>query len=148
MASAQDGQTPESELQDVDWEAVEHTPEFQELVASRRRFVIPATIFFMAWYLGFVALCGYAEDFMAESVYEGLTVGYCLALTQFVMVAVLGMMYLRRAQNVFDPLADKVAEMVEHREGRFAKGAVPEASTTTPSPPAGATSTSTDPEVR
>ena len=32
---------------------------------------------------------------MAERVYEGLTVGYCLALTQFVMVLVLGLLYLQ-----------------------------------------------------
>ena len=52
---------------------------------------------------------------MAESVYEGLTVGYCLALTQFVMVAVLGLWYLRKADRTFDPLADKVAQMAENR---------------------------------
>ena len=125
MATAGEGRTPESELHDVDWEAVEQTPEFQELVKSRRRFVIPATIFFLLWYLGFIALAGYAEDFMAESVIEGLTVGYCLALTQFVMVAVLGLWYLRKADRVFDPLADKVAEMVDNRGGRFAKGQPP-----------------------
>ncbi|MGI9098716.1 MAG: DUF485 domain-containing protein [Solirubrobacteraceae bacterium] len=93
----------------VDWEAVEQSPEFRELIAVRRRFVLPATIFFLAWYFGFVLLAGYAPDFMARSVYEGLTVGYCLALTQFVMVGVLGIMYLRRAERVYDPLAEKVA---------------------------------------
>jgi uncharacterized membrane protein (DUF485 family) len=124
-----DGRAPQSELHDVDWEAVERTPEFQELVTQRRRFVIPATIFFLAWYLGFIALAGYAPDFMAESVYEGLTVGYCLALTQFVMVGVLGILYLRRAERVFDPLADKVAEMVDNRGGRFTKGAPPATTT-------------------
>ena len=36
--------------------------------------------------MAFILLAGYAEDFMASSVYEGLTVGYVLALTQFVMV--------------------------------------------------------------
>jgi uncharacterized membrane protein (DUF485 family) len=124
MATAPgDGRRSESELHDVDWEAVEHTPEFQKLVRSRRRFVIPATIFFLCWYLGFIALAGYAEDFMAESVIEGLTVGYCLALTQFLMVAVLGLWYLRKADRTFDPLADKVAEMVANRGGRFTKGA-------------------------
>lgn len=94
----------------VDWEAVEQSPEFRELVATKRRFVLPATIFFLAWYFGFVLLAGYAPDFMARSVYEGLTVGYVLALTQFVMVGVLGVMYLRRAERVFDPLAEKVVE--------------------------------------
>jgi uncharacterized membrane protein (DUF485 family) len=92
----------------VDWEAVERSPEFRELTAARRRFVLPATIFFLAWYIGFILLAGYAPDFMARSVYEGLTVGYCLALTQFVMVFALGLMYLRRSERVYDPLAEKV----------------------------------------
>ncbi len=103
----------------VDWDAVEQSPEFKELVAARRRFVLPATIFFLAWYIGFILLTGYAPDFMSESVYEGLTVGYCLALTQFVMVFTLGYMYLRRADKVYDPLA---ATVVQKAAGR---GAVP-----------------------
>jgi uncharacterized membrane protein (DUF485 family) len=97
-------------MTNIDWEAVEREPEFQELVQRRRRFVVPATIFFLAWYLGFIALCGYAPDFMAESVYEGLTVGYVLALTQFVMVFALGIMYLRRSASTYDPLAQIVRE--------------------------------------
>jgi uncharacterized membrane protein (DUF485 family) len=92
----------------VDWEAVERSPEFKELITARRRFVLPATIFFLSWYLGFILLAGYAPDFMARSVYQGLTVGYCLALTQFVMVGALGLMYLRRSERVYDPLAEKV----------------------------------------
>ena len=96
--------------QDIDWEAIEASPEFQELVHKRRSFVVPGTIFFLSWYMGFILLAAYAEDFMSERVYEGLTVGYCLALTQFVMVLVLGIMYLRRADRVYDPLAAKAIE--------------------------------------
>jgi uncharacterized membrane protein (DUF485 family) len=91
----------------IDWEAIERSPEFQELVRGRRSFVIPCTIFFLGWYMGFIALCAYASDFMGERVYEGLTVGYCLALTQFVMVWGLGLWYLRKADREFDPLAEK-----------------------------------------
>jgi uncharacterized membrane protein (DUF485 family) len=94
----------------VDWAAVERSPEFRELIAARRRFVLPATIFFLLWYLGFILLAGYAPDFMGRSVYEGLTVGYCLALTQFVVVGALGIMYLRRAERVYDPLAEKAVQ--------------------------------------
>ena len=94
----------------VDWQEIARSPEFQELVRARRRFVLPATIFFLSWYIGFILLTGYAPDFMARSVYEGLTVGYCLALTQFVMVGALGLMYLRRSERVYDPLAAKVRE--------------------------------------
>jgi uncharacterized membrane protein (DUF485 family) len=94
----------------IDWEEVERSPEFRELIAARRRFVLPATIFFLAWYIGFILLAGYAPDFMKRSVYEGLTVGYCLALTQFVMVFALGIMYLRRSEATYDPLAEKVVQ--------------------------------------
>jgi uncharacterized membrane protein (DUF485 family) len=95
---------------EIDWIAAERSPEFRELVAKRRRFVIPATAFFLTWYLGFVALAGYAPDFMGESVYEGFTVGYALALSQFVMTWVLGWMYVRKADREFDPLAERAAE--------------------------------------
>jgi uncharacterized membrane protein (DUF485 family) len=107
-----------------DWERIEHSPEFQELVHKRRSFVVPATIFFLSYYMGFILLTGYAEDFMASSVYQGLTVGYCLALTQFVMVFALGIMYLRRSDREYDPLSHRVVDMAERGEigqpaGRF-----------------------------
>ena len=122
--------TADAQLRGVDWEAIERSPEFQELVTRRRSFVLPATIFFLAYYMAFILLCGYAEDFMASSVYEGLTVGYCLALTQFVMVFALGIMYLRKADHVYDPLAQRVVtkagdddggEAGRAAEGRFAR---------------------------
>ena len=94
-------------MADVDWRAAEESPEFQELVRRQRRFVIPATVFFLSWYLGFVILCGYAPDFMGESLYEGFTVGYALALSQFVMTWALGWLYLRKADREFDPLREK-----------------------------------------
>ena len=94
----------------IDWEAIERTPEFQELVTKRRSFVLPGTIFFLSYYMAFILLAAYAEGFMGERIYEGLTVGYVLALTQFLMVLVLGLMYLKRAENVYDPLAAKAIE--------------------------------------
>jgi uncharacterized membrane protein (DUF485 family) len=104
---------------EIDWEAAERSPEFRELIKRKRSFVVPATIFFMAWYFGFIILAGYAPDFMGESVYEGLTVGYVFALSQFVMVWVLAKWYLNRADKVFDPLAEKAAaKAIEAGRGR------------------------------
>src|SRR3954470_8137296 len=113
------GATPDDRLRGIDWEGIERSPEFQELVRRRRSFVLPATIFFLAYYMAFILLAGYAEDFMGSSVYEGLTVGYCLALTQFLMVFVLGIWYLRKADREFDPLADRVAAKATLGESRF-----------------------------
>ncbi|HEX6388835.1 MAG TPA: DUF485 domain-containing protein [Solirubrobacteraceae bacterium] len=99
-------------MADYDWEALERSPEFRELIRRKRRFVLPATIGFLAWYIGFVLLAGYAEDFMgSEFLVDGLTVGYVLAFSQFVMVWGLAWLYLRKADRDFDPLEEKVCEM-------------------------------------
>lgn len=109
----------------VDWEGVEKTPEFQELVSRRRSFVVPATIFFLTYYMAFILVTAYAKDFMAERIHEGLTVGYTLALTQFLMVFVLGLLYLRRSERVYDPLAEKaIAAYADHDTEPPAPGGV------------------------
>jgi uncharacterized membrane protein (DUF485 family) len=116
---------------EIDWEAAERSPEFRELIKRKRAFVVPATIFFLAWYFGFIILAGYAPDFMGEEfITDGLTVGYTLALTQFIMTWVLGWMYLRRADRVFDPLAERAADVAleaGEKAGRFERGRAPAA---------------------
>lgn len=95
---------------EIDWAAAERSPEFQELKAKRRSFVVPVLAFVFVWYFGFIALAGYAPDFMGERLIDGFTVGYALALSQFLMTWVLGYLYLKRADRVFDPLAKRAAE--------------------------------------
>ena len=116
---------------EIDWQAVERSPEFRELIRRKKAFVVPATLFFLAWYFGFIILAGYAPDFMGrEFLTDGLTVGYVLALSQFVMTWVLGWMYLRKADRTFDPLAARAREAVTaaapagepETEGRFRRG--------------------------
>jgi uncharacterized membrane protein (DUF485 family) len=46
-----------------------------------------------------------------EFLTDGLTVGYVLALSQFVMTWVLGAWYIRKADREFDPLAERAAEV-------------------------------------
>ena len=107
---------------DIDWVAAERSPEFRELIKRKRAFVLPATIFFLVWYFGFIVLAGYASDFMGEEfLFDGFTIGYALALTQFLMTWVLGAMYLRQADKVFDPLAARAAE-VALEAGRAGRG--------------------------
>jgi uncharacterized membrane protein (DUF485 family) len=110
-ARAAEDQHPE-----IDWVAAERSPEFRELVKKKRAFVVPATIFFLAWYFGFIILTGYAPDFMGrEFIADGLTVGYVLALSQFVMAWGLAVMYVRRADRDFDPLAEQAAQVAQRR---------------------------------
>ena len=120
----------------IDWEGVERSPEFRELTSKKKAFVVPATIFFLSWYFGFIILAGYAPDFMgSEFLVDGLTVGYVLALSQFVMTWALGWMYIRRADRVFDPLAERVVQRaleggpVRAQEAQAQPGRAPRAPT-------------------
>ena len=108
---------------EIDWIAAERSPEFRELVRRRKGFVVPATIFFLAWYFGFIVLAGYAPDFMGEEfLVDGLTVGYVLAFTQFIMTWGLAAWYLRKSDRVFDPLARKAAARALESGGRMEPG--------------------------
>lgn len=102
---------------EINWKAAAESPEFKELLKKRRSFVLPVLGFVFLWYFGFIALAGYAPEFMGESIYEGFTVGYLLALSQFVMTWFLGWLYLRKADSVFDPLARRAAERAVEASG-------------------------------
>ncbi len=108
----------------VNWEAAENSAEFKELIRKKRNFVLPATIFFFVWYFGFILLAGYAPDFMGSTfLVEGLTVGYVLALTQFLMTWVLAGWYVSKASRDFDPLAKRAAEKaIESGGGSAGRG--------------------------
>jgi uncharacterized membrane protein (DUF485 family) len=92
------------------WEGLEQTDEFKQLVRSRWRFVVPATIFFMVYYFLLPILNGTATAFMRTEVIGHINIAYLFALSQFVVAWVLAWLYIRRANNVFDPLAEKVRE--------------------------------------
>lgn len=122
--------TEDREHPEVDWEAIERSPEFQELVRRRRGFVLPATAFFLTYFMAFIVVCAYAPDFMGERVYQGLTVGYTFALSQILMVFVLGLWYLRKAGSEFDPLSERAvagysqtgSERPRHADGAATNG--------------------------
>jgi uncharacterized membrane protein (DUF485 family) len=105
-------------MTEYDWKALERSPQFRELVRRKKRFVLPATIGFLAWYSIFILLSGYAEGFMgSELLIDGITVGYGLALSQFLMVWGLAWLYLRKADREFDPLEEKVRRLAEGGPG-------------------------------
>lgn len=92
-----------------EWDALAANPEFRALVRARRRFVIPATIFFVAYYFALPILVGYAPALMSRPVLGPLTLAYVFALSQFVMAWLLLAIYLWRSRS-FDLQAAMVAK--------------------------------------
>ncbi len=99
------------------WEGLEQTSEFHDLVAARWRFVAPATLFFLVYYFLLPVLNGTATDFMRTEVVGHINIAYLFALSQFVMAWLLAWFYIRRANTVFDPLAEKVRRRADGSRG-------------------------------
>jgi uncharacterized membrane protein (DUF485 family) len=95
------------------WEALAAEPEFRALLRSRRRFVIPATIFFVAYYLALPISVGFFPRELSRPVLGPLTAAYCFALSQFAMAWILLALYLRRARS-FDVAAARMRRRETH----------------------------------
>ncbi|MBV8068104.1 MAG: DUF485 domain-containing protein [Candidatus Eremiobacteraeota bacterium] len=89
------------------WKTLADEQDFRALLRSRRRFVIPATIFFIAYYLALPISVGFWPHEMSRPVLGPLTLAYCFALSQFAMAWIVLALYLVRSRR-FDLLAARI----------------------------------------
>jgi len=99
-------------LSPQEWDALAADPEFQALVRARRRFIIPATIFFIAFYLALPISVGFAPEVMSRAVWGPLTLAYVFALAQFVVAWILLAVYMQRAKQ-FDRLTATIVARIQ-----------------------------------
>lgn len=97
-----------------EWDSVADDPEFKALLNARRSFVIPATLFFVAYYFALPISVGFAPQIMNRPLWGPLTLAYAFALSQFVMAWALCALYMHRAKQ-FDELAEVVAARARTR---------------------------------
>jgi len=80
-----------------DWTRIARDPAFSELKRARRRFVIPATIFFLVYYIALPVLVGYFPELMKQAVIGKVNWAYLFALSQFIMAWIMAALYVRVA---------------------------------------------------
>ncbi len=97
----------------MDWQAIEGSPEFQELVRARRSFLVPATIVFLVGSLGYLLLAAFAQGFMGKEI-GGIPIAWLAALTQVLLTWIITWAYLRKADSTFEPLEQRAAEAATH----------------------------------
>jgi uncharacterized membrane protein (DUF485 family) len=95
------------------WEQIHDDPDFHALQRAKRRFIIPATIFFLAYYLTLPVLVGYWPETMKQPVIGKVNWAYLFALSQFIMTWVLAAMYVRVARK-WDALNAKLLAKFGH----------------------------------
>ena len=104
----------ETDAERADWQAIEASPEFQELVKARRSFLVPATIVFLVGAIGYLLLVSFAQDFMGKDI-GGIPIAFLAALTQVLLTWAITFAYLRKADSTFEPLEQKAAKAATAR---------------------------------
>jgi len=95
-----------------DWAAVERLPEFRALVRAKRAFILPASLFFVAYYFALPVLVGYFPEAMSAPVVGRINVAYLFALSQFAMAWTLMALYVRRARR-YDAMAETLLQSLK-----------------------------------
>lgn len=104
----------DTEVEAVDWARVATTEEFRALIKAKLRFIVPATVFFVAYYFALPVLVGYAPGLMERKVIGVVNLAYLFALSQFFMAWVLAALYLRAAGR-FDRMAARFVARLHHQ---------------------------------
>ncbi len=96
-----------------DWDAVQASPQFQDLRRRLRSFVFPVTGLFLAWYLLYVLLASYAPGFMSVKVFGNINIGLLFGLLQIVSTFAITTWYVRFADKQIDPLTQQLRDDME-----------------------------------
>ena len=99
--------TADEDADVADWARVAALDEFKQLVAAKRKFIIPATIFFIVYYFALPLLVGYAPQWMSKRVLGVVNLAYLFALSQFFMAWLIAALYVRAAGR-FDAMAHNI----------------------------------------
>lgn len=93
--------------------AMHDDPRFRELRSRLLRFVVPASIAFLAWYLLYVLMSAFARDVMSTEVIGSFNVALLFGMLQFVSTFGIAVWYSRYTHRRFDPLAAQLREELE-----------------------------------
>ncbi|MFJ9853854.1 DUF485 domain-containing protein [Streptomyces sp. NPDC101150] len=101
--------------------AVQRSGAFQEVRRRYRRFVVPATALFLAWYLAYVIAATAAPGLMAHRVTGALNVAMLAGLGQFATTFLLTWAYARHARLCRDSAALDIRWETQELTGRNAR---------------------------
>jgi len=98
-----------------DFERIAQSPAYRELIATKMRFIIAATVFFIVYYFALPILVGYFPELMKKPVVGVVNGAYLFALSQFFMAWILAWLYMRFALR-FDKETDRIlAEVITEK---------------------------------
>lgn len=116
MTVAHQSDADQASRHDPVYDRLHDSDDFSELRRRYRRFVLPASAGFLAWYLLFVLMSIYAPDLMGIHVFGNVNIGLIFGLLQFLSTFGLAYAYAKYSAKHLDPLADRLH--AEYEKGR------------------------------
>lgn len=98
------------------YQQIQRSPEFQALRSRWRRYIFVMSGLFLAWFVVYVLLSGYATGLVNTRIGgSNITVGLVLGLLQFLSTFVITTLYVRYADRNLDPEAETLKRAVEEK---------------------------------
>ena len=104
------------EAEQSEWDRIAATHEFNDLMATKKVFIVPAFVFFVVYYFLLPVLVGYAPNLMATKVLGVVNLAYLFALSQFFMAWTIAWLYMKAADD-FDELSRDIIEKAHNNRG-------------------------------
>jgi uncharacterized membrane protein (DUF485 family) len=99
--------TADEDMDVADWAAIADSPAFKELLRRKKRFIVPATVFFILYYFALPISVGFYPEVMAKPVIGAVNLAYLFALSQFFVAWILAGIYIVVA-NRFDKESEEL----------------------------------------
>ncbi|MBT2614741.1 MULTISPECIES: DUF485 domain-containing protein [unclassified Bacillus (in: firmicutes)] len=91
------------------------TEEFKELIQKKKAFIVPVTLFFLAFYFVLPILAAYTEVLKGEAFFH-IPWAWIYALLQFAVVWIGGIVYIKKSAK-YDKLAKNILKKYEKELG-------------------------------
>lgn len=99
------------------WQNAVNLPAFRELVAAKKKLLVPMVLTYFGLFMGMTLLAGYAKEFMTQKISGAFNIAYLLVLSAYFICWIMGVIYVRIANRDFDVMAFRaVRELAQTRE--------------------------------
>lgn len=103
---AQTSKLTQTKTTPEEYSAIVKSANFQKLLHEKKKFIIPFTLFFFAFYFALPILTSYTT-ILNKTAFGSITWAWVFAFMQFIMTWAFCMIYYKKAEK-FDKLSEKI----------------------------------------
>ena len=89
------------------YQQIANSTEYQQLQKSKRSFIWPVVLIFIAYYMTLPLMAGYAKDVMSTFVFGNITFGYLYGISYYLVAWTLAFIYVVKARQ-FDAKSESI----------------------------------------